>query len=115
MTKGKLKISQTYYYDAPPAKVFAALTEPDRLVQWFLSKAEVDLKKGGVIEFTWEGGHKMVGKVMRVVADKEVAYAWRDDLGKGKEVETLAEFEISKKGKGSMLKLNHGDFGNSKT
>ena len=114
MTKGKLKISQSFYYDAPPAKVFAALTEPDRLVQWFLSKAKVDLKKGGVVEFIWEGGHKMVGKVMRVVADKEVAYAWRDDLGKGKEVETLAEFEISKKGKGSMLKLNHGGFGNSK-
>lgn len=114
MAKGKLKISQSYYFDAPPTKVFAALTEPNQLVRWFLSKAKVDLRKGGKIEFTWEGGHRMVGKVMRVAADKEVAYAWHDDLGKGKEAKTMAEFKVSKKGKGSMLKLSHGGFGESK-
>lgn len=114
MTKGKLKINQSYYFDAPPTKVFAALTKPDQLTRWFLSKAKVDLKKGGRVEFTWEGGHKMVGKVTRVVADKEVAYGWHDDLGRGKKARTLAEFEISKEGRGSMLKLNHGGFGDSK-
>jgi uncharacterized protein YndB with AHSA1/START domain len=114
MAKGKLKISQSYYFDAPPARVFAALTEPGQLVRWFLSKAKVDLRKGGKIEFTWEGGHRMVGKVMRVATDKEVAYAWHDDLGKEKKATTLAEFKVSKKGKGSMLKLSHGGFGESK-
>jgi uncharacterized protein YndB with AHSA1/START domain len=114
MAKGKLKITQSYYFDAPPAKVFATLTEPDQLIRWFLSKAKVDLKKGGKVEFTWEGGHKMVGMVMRVVADKEITYAWRDELGRGKVARTSAEFKISKKGRGSMLKLNHSGFGDSR-
>lgn len=56
----------------------------------------------------------MVGKVMWVVADKEVAYAWRDDLGRGQKAKTLVDFKISKKGRGSMLELNHGGFGDSK-
>ena len=114
MAKGELKIKQSYHYDAPPGKVFAALTEPDQLVRWFLSKAKVDLRKGGKFEFTWQGGHRMAGKVKRVVAGREVAYVWRDDLGKGKEAETLAEFKVSKKGAGSMLKLSHSGFGDGK-
>ena len=110
----KLEIKQSYYYEAPPAKVYAALTEPSQLVKWFLVKAKVDLKKGGKVEFTWEGGHKMSGKVKRVVAGKEVAYVWHDDLGKKKEAKTLAEFEVKKSGTGSMLRLTHSGFGDSK-
>jgi len=114
MAKDKLRIKQSYYYEAPPEKVFAALTDPDELTRWFLSKAKVDLKKGGKIEFTWEGGHKMAGKVARVAAGKQVTYAWRDDLGKGKKAKTQAEFKVSKKGTGSMLQLEHSGFGDSK-
>ena len=72
MTKEGFEIRQTYFYDAPPEKVFEALTEPNQLVRWFLSKARVNLRKGGKIEFTWAGGHKMVGKVKRIVAGREV-------------------------------------------
>ena len=114
MAKGKLKIKQSFYYDAPPETVFAALTEPVQLTRWFLSKAKVDLKKGGKIEFIWEGGHKMTGKVKQLVPGKKIAYGWHDDLGKGKEAKTLAEFVVSKKGTGSMLKLTHSGFGDSK-
>lgn len=114
MAKGELEIKQSYYYDVPPEKVFAALTEPAQLTRWFLSKAKVDLKKGGKVEFTWEGGHKMSGKVKRVVSGSQIAYAWRDDLGKGKEAKTLAEFKVSKRGTGAFLKLKHSGFGDSK-
>jgi len=114
MAKDKLKIEQSFYYEAPPETVFAALTEPDQLTKWFVSKAKVDHKKGGKVEFTWLGGHKMKGKVKRFVPGKKVTYAWRDDLGKGKEGRTLAEFEVTKKGTGTKLKLTHSGFGGSK-
>jgi len=114
MVKNALKITQSYYYGAPPSKVFDALTEPEQLVRWFLSEAKVDLKKGGKFEFTWQGGHRMAGKVKRVVVGREVAYGWRDDLGKGKIAMTLAEFKVFKEGSGSMLKLSHSGFGDSK-
>jgi uncharacterized protein YndB with AHSA1/START domain len=114
MAKDKLKIEQSFYYDAPPATVFAALTEPVQLTKWFLSKARVDLKEGGKVEFTWEGGHKMTGEVERLVPGRKVAYGWHDDLGKGKKAKTLAVFDVSKKGGGSMLKLTHSGFGDTK-
>ena len=114
MAKDKLRIEQSFYYDAPPEAVFAALTEPAQLTKWFVSKAKVDLKKGGKVQFTWKGGHRMTGKVKRFVPGRKVAYGWRDDLGKGKEAKTVALFEISKKGTGSMLKLTHSGFGDSK-
>jgi len=115
MTKKGFEIRQTYFYDAPPEKVFAALTEPNQLVRWFLSKAKVNLRKGGKIEFTWAGGHKMVGKVKRIVAGREVEYTWHDDLGKGNEAKTLVQFKVLKKGSGSILKLKHSGFGESRT
>ncbi len=114
MAKDKLKIRQSYYIGAPPDVVFAALTDPSQLTRWFLSKAKVDLRKGGRVEFTWMGGHKMTGKVKAVVAGKEIAYAWHDEIGKGKKAKTLAEFSVSRKGEGSMLKLTHSGFGDSK-
>lgn len=114
MAKGKLKIEQSFYYDAPPEAIFEALTEPAQLTKWFVSKAKVELKKGGKVKFTWKGGHTMNGKVKRFTVGRKVAYGWRDNLGKGKEAKTLAVFEISKKGTGSMLKLTHGGFGDSK-
>ena len=57
----------------------------------------------------------MAGRVKRVAAGREVAYAWRDNIGKGKKAKAVAEFKVSKKGGGSMLKLNHGGFGDSKS
>ncbi len=114
MAKDKLKIQQSYYFDAPPEKVFGALTEPDKLIGWFLVKAKVDLRRGGKIEFVWEGGHKMASKVKRVVPNKEVSFVWLDDLTKGKKAKTLAEFKVVRKGKGSLLKLAHSGFGESK-
>jgi len=43
MGKGKLKIRQSFYYDAPPEAIFEALTVPAQLTKWFVSKAKVDL------------------------------------------------------------------------
>jgi uncharacterized protein YndB with AHSA1/START domain len=30
-----------------------ALTDPSELEQWFVNKAEVDLRPGGALKFTW--------------------------------------------------------------
>ncbi len=114
MAKDGLEIKQSFYFDVPPEEVFRALTEPEQLIRWFLAKAKVDLKKGGKIEFVWMGGQKMASKVKKVVPNKQVAYAWQDELPKGKKAKTLAEFKVVKKGKGSLLKLTHSGFGEGK-
>jgi uncharacterized protein YndB with AHSA1/START domain len=40
---------------APQERVWAALTEPEHLVQWFpTERAEIDLRPGGDARFEWE-------------------------------------------------------------
>jgi len=103
-------IEQSYYYAAPPDKVFAALTEPDGLASWFLDSAEIALRKGGTFHFTWQGGYSMKGKVKKVEEGRLVVYAWVDKLPGGKVVETEARFDLQKKGKGTLLSLTHRGF-----
>ena len=39
---------------APPARVWAALTQPDQLSAWFGARASIDLRPGGEVVFAWD-------------------------------------------------------------
>ena len=103
-------IEQAYYFDAPPERVFDALTNPDELVKWFLSKARVESKKGGSYTFDWMGGYHMTGSVKGFEKNKAVSYSWHDKLPRGGLAETLASFEVRKEGDGTLLQLRHTGF-----
>ncbi len=109
MTKS-FAIVQSYHYDAPPERVFDALTNPDTLVKWFLSKAAVESRKGGAYSFDWIGGYHMTGRVKGFDSNKAVAYSWHDKLPSGESAETLASFEVHRQGDGTLLKLLHTGF-----
>lgn len=53
----------------PPAQVFAALTDPDALRQWFAEQVEIDLRPGGAYRF-W--GRYSYGTVSREAATQRV-------------------------------------------
>jgi uncharacterized protein YndB with AHSA1/START domain len=101
---------QSYYFKAPQRKVFAALTEPDGLTKWFLSKAKVVPSAGGSYEFDWIGGYHMIGKIKKFEADKAVSFSWHDKIPSGELVETEAAFSLEKSGSGTILKLQHSGF-----
>jgi uncharacterized protein YndB with AHSA1/START domain len=101
---------QAYYLKAQPEQVFGALTQPKMLVKWFLSKARLDPKKGGIFAFDWIGGYHMTDQVKRFEKSKAVSFAWSDKLKSGKLAKTTASFEVVKKGKGTLLKLRHTGF-----
>ena len=44
---------------APPATVFAFLTDPDKILRWMGTEATVDPNPGGLYSFGWEGGQKV--------------------------------------------------------
>ena len=52
----------------------------------------------------------MTGKVKRFEANKSVSYSWSDELKNGKLAETTATFIVTKKGRGTLLKLRHTGF-----
>lgn len=82
-------------------KVWAALTTPERLADWF-AEAQVDLRVGGTIKLGWNGVHKT--DVTITVCDAPRALAWRWTIG---ERDTLVRFDLEPDGDGCALTLTH--------
>ncbi len=103
-------IEQSFYFKAPPRRVFQALVDPTILVKWFLSEAKVVPKEGGTFSFDWIGGYHMTGKIKQFEMNSVVSYSWTDKLQSGEMAETIASFQVAKKGHGTLLKLHHYGF-----
>jgi uncharacterized protein YndB with AHSA1/START domain len=76
-------IRQTHIIGFPPAMVWAALTEPERLADWF-RPGTVELTKGGRASFTYDparDGHDgpfYRGEVIEVDPERLLAIRWTD-------------------------------------
>lgn len=106
--------------DAPPSKVFAAWTDPEKLVHWFgpadtvdgLSSAELDVRVGGRFRIrfsTANGDHHEVGGVYReVTPDQRLVFtwAWRSTP----ERESLVTVALKPDGAATLLTLTHEQF-----
>lgn len=58
MTTQDFTIQKEIVIDAPAEIVWRAITDPNRITQWFADRAEVELEPGGNGMFTFEsGGH----------------------------------------------------------
>lgn len=113
MTKPQ-PIHQTYYYNVPPVKVFAALTDPKILPQWFVAKASFTPRKGGTFRLNWGGGYTLRGRVLAFEPPKKLHLSWVDRFEDGKVFETEVRFTFARKGKGTLLSLTHRGFKSGK-
>ncbi|HEX5999724.1 MAG TPA: SRPBCC domain-containing protein [Hyphomicrobiaceae bacterium] len=105
---------------APPGKVFAAWTDPEKIVRWFgpaatiagSAQAQVDVRPGGRyrMNFTTEDGeqHQVSGVYREVVPDSRLVFtwAWRSTP----ERESLVTVTIAPDGDGALLTLHHEQF-----
>jgi uncharacterized protein YndB with AHSA1/START domain len=106
------------HLNAPPAKVFAAWTEPEKLIQWFGPgqirdvRAEMDVRVGGRYHIgarSPDGEEHNVGGVYREVVPNEklvFTWAWRSTP----ERESLVTVELKRDGDGTLLTLTHEQF-----
>jgi uncharacterized protein YndB with AHSA1/START domain len=81
-----MDIEQTITIDAPPERVFRALTDAEELVRWFPSTAESDPRTGGefVLRFEFEDeaqNHTYSGRHEEVTANERVRYPWNGQFG----------------------------------
>lgn len=81
---------------APIEKVWAALTVPERLADWFTS-AEIDLRVGGIIHLSWTD-------VRITVCEPPHSLAWVWELD-GRE--TVVRFDLAQDAGGCKLTLTH--------
>ena len=69
-------------------EVWEALTDPERLADWFANEAEVELRPGGSLAFRWGNGEERHATVTEVEPEERLAFTWDDD---GEVEFTLAE------------------------
>jgi uncharacterized protein YndB with AHSA1/START domain len=104
--------------NAPPEKVYAAWTDPEKVLKWFgpdagpVKQAEIDVRVGGryAVTFHTEDGeqHHVSGVYREVVPNQKLVFtwAWRTTP----ERESLVTVLIKPDGDGSLLTLIHEQF-----
>jgi len=75
---------------APREEVWQALTDPERLADWFANDVELDLRPGGGATFRWSNGEERHATVTEVEPEEKLAFEWEDD---GEVQFTLADDE----------------------
>ena len=100
---------------APPAKVWAAITQPKLMMQWWgpdagpTLSAEADVRPGGrfSVLFRLLNGdeHNPTGVYQEVVPEEKLVFTW--DLPGAAEPESLVTFRLEPFDGGTMLTLTH--------
>ncbi len=106
---------------APPARVFAAWTDPEKIVRWFgpsetiagSVRAQLDVRPGGKYQmnFTTEDGesHQVGGVYREVVPDSRLQFTWA--WHSTPERESLVTVTVTSDGaKGCIMTLLHEQF-----
>ena len=90
-----MEVRREIELDAPVEEVWAALTEPERLEEWFANDVELDPRPGGEGVFRWGDGDERRAVVERVEEERYLALRWEDD--------GLVELELEEAGSGTRL------------
>jgi uncharacterized protein YndB with AHSA1/START domain len=103
-----LDITRSIDIKAPVEKVWAAITEPDLIAQWFGDTAEFDATPGASGEFGWAdhgGAFQIV--VEHVDKPKTLVYRWAREFGAAPVPgnSTLVRFDLTAIADGTRLDL----------
>jgi uncharacterized protein YndB with AHSA1/START domain len=107
------QITHEIVIDAPVARVWEALTEPDAIRQWFASGgAEVDLRPGGAMVLRWRKHGTTYARIERIEPMRFFSYRWA--LAPGEQPDagnsTLVEFRLTPAENGTRLRVVESGF-----
>lgn len=60
-------------------EVWEALTDPERLEEWFASEVALDLRPGGEASFRWSNGEERCATVTEVEPEERLSFEWADE------------------------------------
>jgi uncharacterized protein YndB with AHSA1/START domain len=97
---------------APPARVWAALTQADQLAAWFGTHATIDPRPGGEVVFTWDGSTGPIGSSRGVIEAIEppsrFAFRWQSTVDAAPM--TRVEFTLDAHPEGTRLRVVESGF-----
>ena len=85
-----MQIEREIVFPASPDEVWEALTEPERLEEWFATEVELDAQPGGAGVFRWENGEERRAVVREATPGERLVLDWDDE---GEVVLELEEVE----------------------
>jgi uncharacterized protein YndB with AHSA1/START domain len=97
----RLQVVYRRRYAKPVAKVWAALTIPERLEDW-LGAAKIELRVGGTLQLAFANRKSLEVSITRVEAPHVLGWSWMIDG-----LDTSVLFELAPDGEGCRLTLTH--------
>jgi len=93
---------------APRATVFAFLTDPDRLLRWIGTEANVDPQVDGLYLVNVTGANRAEGRFTEVAPVHRLAYSLgRKERGDMPPGSSLIEIDLLERDGGTLLRLTH--------
>src|SRR2546430_4516716 len=74
-----VQIEREIVFPASPAEVWEALTEPERLEEWFATEVELDAQPGGIGVFRWGDGDERRAGGREAEPEELLLLDWEDD------------------------------------
>lgn len=74
-----MEITRELTVPAPPEEVWEALTDPDRLAEWFANDVELEPRPGGRGVFRWDNGEVRTLLVEEVEEPRRFGFRWTDE------------------------------------
>ena len=75
-----MEVTREVVFPTPPEEVWQALTEAERLEEWFANEVELDPRPGGIGVFRWGDGDERRAIVREVEPGERLVLDW-DDQG----------------------------------
>ena len=110
-----LVVRRETHIAAPPATVFAFLTDPEKILRWMGAEVTTEAHEGGLYLIKGVGGRSTVrGAFREVVPVHRLAYSFgwegRDDVPPGS---SLVEIDLIDKDGGTLLRMTHSGLPNA--
>lgn len=109
--------------DAPPERVFRALTDSKELERWFTDPScpvkfwQMDARVGGQYAYATGKSATVVinnvnefkchGEILEMNPPHLLVYTWVANWHLNKELKTVVRWELAPKGKGTLVKVTH--------
>jgi uncharacterized protein YndB with AHSA1/START domain len=103
-----LVVRRETHIAAPPATVFAFLTDPEKIVRWMGTEATTEAHPGGLYLVTGVGGRRARGAFREVVPVHRLAYSFGwEGIEAVPPGSSLVEIDLIDQDGGTLLRMTH--------
>ena len=103
-----LVVSRETRIPAPPAAVFAFLTDPEKILRWVGTQAQLESHPGGLYLVNFTGGYVARGSFREVIPVHRLAYSFgwdgSEEVPPGS---SLIEIDLMEEPAGTLVRLTH--------